>query len=243
MALYAFVPKVTNLSLSLSLSLCLFLRLSVLLSPSLSLSLRFENSSAHDMTTAGFVPVQVSVFKCVPLAYVIPQVVVTRLIWFFLQSNASTRTEQLLALITSIQHRLWLEQGLGFRKAQCFCTWTFQGGGSIEIHVSVWLCGFSLLSYLCRFLFWIYTDWQKKRYNKSQSCFIQAVISSNYVEINPQKLLVVSGFERISNCVQRYYQPGLNQGRKMTPRMPCLSSNFQITWIYWKIKKERDNHE
>ena len=28
----------------------------------------------------------------------------------------------------------------------------------------------------------IYTDWQKKRYNKNQSCFIQAVISSNYVE-------------------------------------------------------------
>ena len=29
-----------------------------------------------------------------------------------------------------------------------------------------------------------YTDWQKKRYYKNQSGFIQAVISSNYVEIN-----------------------------------------------------------
>ena len=29
-----------------------------------------------------------------------------------------------------------------------------------------------------------YTDWQKKRYNQIQSCFILAVISSNYVEIN-----------------------------------------------------------
>ena len=27
---------------------------------------------------------------------------------------------------------------------------------------------------------------QKKRYSKNQSCFIQAVISSNYVEINQQ---------------------------------------------------------
>ena len=33
-----------------------------------------------------------------------------------------------------------------------------------------------------------YTDWQKKRYNKNQSCFIQAVISRNYVEINQQTL-------------------------------------------------------
>ena len=29
----------------------------------------------------------------------------------------------------------------------------------------------------------IYTDWQKKRYNQNQSCFIQAVISTYYVEI------------------------------------------------------------
>ena len=32
-----------------------------------------------------------------------------------------------------------------------------------------------------------YTDWQKKRYNQNQSCFIQAVITSNYVEINQHK--------------------------------------------------------
>ena len=44
----------------------------------------------------------------------------------------------------------------------------------------------------------IYTVWQKKRYNQNQSCFIQAVISSNYVEINQQKLLAVTCFEAIS---------------------------------------------
>ena len=33
-----------------------------------------------------------------------------------------------------------------------------------------------------------YTDWQKKRYNQNQSCFIQAVISSNYVGTNETKI-------------------------------------------------------
>ena len=61
-----------------------------------------------------------------------------------------------------------------------------------------------------------YTDWQKKRYNQNQSCFIQAVISSNHVEIDPQKLLAVSCFEGISNFMQRYHQIGVNQGRKLT---------------------------
>ena len=32
---------------------------------------------------------------------------------------------------------------------------------------------------------------KNKRYNQNQSCFIQAVISSNYVEINQQKILAV----------------------------------------------------
>ena len=47
----------------------------------------------------------------------------------------------------------------------------------------------------------ILTD-KKKRYNQNQSCFIQAVISSNYVEINQQKLLAVSCVEGISNFVR-----------------------------------------
>ena len=34
----------------------------------------------------------------------------------------------------------------------------------------------------------IYTDWQKKRYNQNQGCFIQTVISSDYVEINETKI-------------------------------------------------------
>ena len=77
---------------------------------------------------------------------------------------------------------------------------------------------------------------------KKQSCFVQAVISSNYVESNQQKLLAVSCFKEISNFVKRCHQTGVNQGRNLTSRMPSLSSNFQKTWIYWKIKKNRDNH-
>ena len=95
------------------------------------------------------------------------------------------------------------------------------------------------IPFYCRYL---YTDWQTKRYNQNQFCFIQAVISSYYVEINQHKLLAVSCFEGISNFVQRYHQTGVNQGRNLTSRMPRLSSNFQKTWIHWKIKKERDNH-
>ena len=89
---------------------------------------------------------------------------------------------------------------------------------------------------------YILTD-KRNATTKKQSCFIQAVISSNYVEIKQQKLLAVSCFEGISNCVQRYHQPGENQGRNLMSRMPCLSSNFQKTLIHWKTKKERDNHE
>ena len=65
---------------------------------------------------------------------------------------------------------------------------------------------------------YILTD-KRNATTKNQSCFIQAVISSNYVEINQQKLLAVSCFERLSNCVQRYHQPGVNQGRNLTSRM------------------------
>ena len=88
----------------------------------------------------------------------------------------------------------------------------------------------------------IYTVWQKRRYSKTQSCFIQAVISSSYVEINQQIIFAVSCFEGISNFVQRYHQTDENQGRNLTSRMPSLSKNFQKTWKHWKIEKERDNH-
>ena len=44
--------------------------------------------------------------------------------------------------------------------------------------------------------FVFFTVWQKKRYSKNQSCFIQAVISSNYVEINQQKVFRTAMFWR-----------------------------------------------
>ena len=59
-------------------------------------------------------------------------------------------------------------------------------------------------------LIYVLTD-KRNATTKNQSCFIQAVISSNYVEINQQKILAVSCFEGISNCVQQYHQPGVNQ--------------------------------
>ena len=61
---------------------------------------------------------------------------------------------------------------------------------------------------------------------KNQSCFIQAVISSNYVEINKQIFFAVSCFEGLSNFVQRYYQTGENQGRNLTSRMPYFKLDF-----------------
>ena len=61
------------------------------------------------------------------------------------------------------------------------------------------------------------------RNSKNQSCFIQAVISSIYVEVNQQNVFAVSCFERISNFVQRYHQTGESQGRNLTSRMPSLS--------------------
>ena len=78
---------------------------------------------------------------------------------------------------------------------------------------------------------YILTD-KRNATTKNQSCFIQAVISSNYVEITQQKLLAVPCFEGLSNVVQRYRQTGANQGRNLTSRVPCLSSNFQKTWIH-----------
>ena len=61
---------------------------------------------------------------------------------------------------------------------------------------------------------------KRTRYSKNQSCFIQAVMSRNYVEINQQNVFAVSCFEGISNVVQRYHQTGENQGRNLTSRMP-----------------------
>ena len=45
-----------------------------------------------------------------------------------------------------------------------------------------------LIFVLVHVLIFLYTDWQKKRYNQNQSCFIQAVISSNYVGTNETKI-------------------------------------------------------
>ena len=61
---------------------------------------------------------------------------------------------------------------------------------------------------------------------KNQSCCIQAVISSNYVEINQQIVFAVSCFEGLSNFVQRYHQTGENQGRNLTSRMPYFKLEF-----------------
>ena len=66
----------------------------------------------------------------------------------------------------------------------------------------------------------------KETLQPKSKLFIQAVISSNYVEINQQKLLLVSCFEGISNFVQRYHQTGVNQGRNLTSRMSSLNLNF-----------------
>ena len=60
---------------------------------------------------------------------------------------------------------------------------------------------------------YILTD-KRNAATKNQSCFIQAVISSNYVEINQQKILAVPCFEGISNFEKRYHQTGVNEGRK-----------------------------
>ena len=61
---------------------------------------------------------------------------------------------------------------------------------------------------------------------KNQRCFIQAVISSNYVEINLQYFFAVSCFEELSNFLQRYHQTGENQGQNLTSRMPYFKLEF-----------------
>ena len=70
------------------------------------------------------------------------------------------------------------------------------------------------LTLLCRVrsvnlhkLYWLTKETLQK---KNQSCFIQAVISSIYVEINQQKLLAVPCLEGISNFVKQYHQTGVN---------------------------------
>ena len=70
-----------------------------------------------------------------------------------------------------------------------------------------------------------YTD-KRNATTKIKSCFIQAVLSSNYVEINQQKLLSVSCFEGISNFVQRYRQNGVNKGRNLTSTMTSFEFEF-----------------
>ena len=61
---------------------------------------------------------------------------------------------------------------------------------------------------------------------KYQSCFIQAVISSNYVEINQQCFFAVSCFEGISTFMQWYHQTGENQARNLTSRFPTFKLEF-----------------
>ena len=72
----------------------------------------------------------------------------------------------------------------------------------------------SVLQELCHFVIMIVhiLTYKRNATTKILSCFIQAVILSNYVEINQQKLLAMSCFEGISNFVQWYIQTGVNQG-------------------------------
>ena len=73
-------------------------------------------------------------------------------------------------------------------------------------------------------MFYILSD-KRNATAKNQSCFIQTVISSNYVEIN-QQIFAVSCFEGLSNFVQRNHQTGENQGRNLTSRMPFFKLEF-----------------
>ena len=70
----------------------------------------------------------------------------------------------------------------------------------------------------------MYTDWQKKRYNQNQSCFIEAVILSNYVEINQQKLLAVSCFK--GNL--KLYAAVPSNGRKPRPKSNATDAKFEV---------------
>ena len=70
-----------------------------------------------------------------------------------------------------------------------------------------------------------YTD-KRNATARNHSCFIQAVNSSNYFEINQQNFSAVSCFEGLSNFVQRYSQTGENQGRNLTSRTPYFKLEF-----------------
>ena len=70
----------------------------------------------------------------------------------------------------------------------------------------------------------IYTDWQKKRYNQNQSCFIQAVISSNYVETNETKNTRSIMFWR--NL--KLYEVVPSNWRKLWPKFDVTDATFEL---------------
>ena len=87
----------------------------------------------------------------------------------------------------------------------------------------------------------MYTDWQKKHYNQNQSCFIEAVILSNYIEINQQKIFAVSCFKgNLKLCAA---VP--SNGRKPRLKFDITDAEFEFEYPEdldaWKIKKLRDN--
>ena len=140
------------------------------------------------------------------------------------------------------------QEDVVWRMRKHWCFHSELDWSTLQLQLSKW-GKFDLLALeiQCPFRHWPwknlkYTDWQKNCNNQNQSCFIHAVISTTYVEINQQNLLAVSCVERISNFVQLYHQTGVHQGLNLTSRMPSMSSKFQKTLIHWKIKKEGDNH-
>ena len=109
-----------------------------------------------------------------------------------------------------------------------FPYWTFTGIDLVGINAP---CHEKIFMPYANNLDSILTD-KRNATTKNQSCFIQAVILSNYVEINQQKILAEWCFEGISNFVQRYRQTGVNQGHNLTLRMSSLISNFQKSGIH-----------
>ena len=69
-----------------------------------------------------------------------------------------------------------------------------------------------------------YTDWQKKIYNQNQSCFIPAVISSNYVEINETKITRSIMFWR--NLKLCAVEP--SNWRKPRPKFDVTDATFEF---------------
>ena len=88
----------------------------------------------------------------------------------------------------------------------------------------------------------IYNVWQKKRYSKNQRCFIQAVISSNYVGINQQFLF--SQYHVLKESQTCAAVP--SNLRKSRSKFNVTDAKFKLEFpedmAHWKIKKERDNH-